>query len=87
MGGSKLIAKNLIDVIQFEFNLNNVYSRVFLRDFYLLLKNYRFFRLTQTGLIALGEYHTRHEIFLFQNLIAVSNLYSSELITKYCNVK
>ena len=41
----------------------NVMSRVFLRDFYRFLKAYDFFRLTPNGLLRLGPYSSRNEIF------------------------
>ena len=49
----------------------NVAARVFLRDFYDLLSDYRFFRLDTRRLIPLGPYQPRNEIFQFQNLLAV----------------
>src|SRR5258708_1156157 len=39
-GAQYMLTNKHIKIIQFEFNSHNVYSRVFLRDFYLMLKDY-----------------------------------------------
>jgi len=70
-GASNLIARNAIGCIQFEFNEMNVVSRSFLKDIYNILKDYKFFRLRRDGLISLGDYNTRNEIFKFQNIVAI----------------
>lgn len=70
-GSSEMIAKNLIDVIQFEFNVFNVFSRVFLKDFYKLLPDFSFFRIKEGALIPLGAYNPREEIFQYQNILAI----------------
>ena len=57
--------------VQFEFNEMNVVSRIFLRDFYAVLEDYAFFRLLPNGLLPLGAYSPRNEIFQFQNILAV----------------
>lgn len=72
MGASNLIKSKAIDIIQFEFNEMNVISRIFLKDFYdILFDNYDFFRLDSKKLIPMKEYSTTHEIFQFQNIIAI----------------
>jgi len=71
-GASELIKNNKIDVIHFEFNEMNVYSRVFFRDFYELLINYNFFRMLPDGLIFLSEYNPIYqEIFAYQNIVTI----------------
>lgn len=70
-GAQGLISRGAITLIQFEFNEMNVFSRVFLKDFYDLLPGYRFYRLNTNGPIPLGAYKTRYEIFQFQNIVAV----------------
>jgi FkbM family methyltransferase len=62
-----------VRAIQFEFNEMNVFSRVFLKDFYDLLGDeWCFFRLDSHKLIPLGShYDTANEIFKFQNIIAI----------------
>lgn len=71
-GASGLIAAGAIDVIQFEFNEMNVVSRVFMKDFFDLLPDYRIFRLTQDGAIHFEVYDARFmEIFAFQNIACI----------------
>ena len=72
-GASQLIMENKINIIQFEFNEMNIYSRVFLKDFYSVLKNYTFYRLMEDELKPMGLYHAKNEIFLYQNILAVIN--------------
>ncbi len=73
-GATNLINARAIDVIQFEFNEMNIYSRVFLHDFYRLLGGYSFYRLKAEHLIPLGKYDSKNEIFKFQNIIAFRNV-------------
>ena len=62
----------MIDLIHFEFNEMNVASRIFFKDFYDLLKGYRFYRMLPDGLIDLGEYKAyQMEIFGYQNIVAI----------------
>ena len=70
-GAAKTIASGGLPLIQFEFNEMNVVSRSFLKDFYQVLEGYAFFRLMPNGLLPLGPYNPRNEIFAFQNIIAV----------------
>jgi FkbM family methyltransferase len=70
-GAKSLLSGGKIKVLQFEFNAHNVYSRVFLRDFYQLLEGFDFFRLMPRHLNRLGQYNFRNEIFTLQNIIAV----------------
>ena len=77
--GAKNMLKNKnIKIVQFEFNSHNVYSRVFLRDFYLLLEDFEFFRIIKNGIVKLGPYSHANEIFVHQNFVAIQkNLCSS----------
>jgi len=70
-GASLLLKNNAIKIIQFEFNTHNIYARVFLRDFYLLLTGFEFYRLQQNGMVKLGAYNPVNEIFTAQNIIAI----------------
>jgi FkbM family methyltransferase len=72
-GAAHLISNKGIEVIQFEFNEMNVFSRVFLNDFYSVLPNYKFYRLDTAKLIPLGSYNSVNEIFKYQNIIAIKN--------------
>jgi len=82
-GASEILASEGIQVIQFEFNSHNVYSRVFLRDFYLLLKDFHFYRLNQNGLVSLGHYNPINEIFTFQNIVAIHKNLSPQIDSKH----
>jgi FkbM family methyltransferase len=70
-GARDLLARGLIRLVQFEFNEMNVIARVFLRDFYDSLRGFDFYRLMPNGLLPLGAYSPRHEVFAFQNLLAI----------------
>jgi len=73
-GAQKLIADEKIDLIQFEFNEMHVYHRVFFKDFIDLLPSYTLYRLGPNGLLPLPAYRPlTHEIFAFQNILAISN--------------
>jgi len=70
-GASEMLKRKRIDIIQFEFNSHNIYSRVYLRDFFLSLNDFEIFRILPNGLLRLGAYNSANEIFLLQNLLAV----------------
>lgn len=69
-GASKMLKENKIEFIQFEFNIHNIYKKVFIKDFYELLEGYHFYRLAKNKLIPLLEYKTDYEIFMYQNIFA-----------------
>ena len=71
-GGRKMLSEDRIKVIQFEFGECDVFSRVFLRDFYDVLSNYRIYRLNSGSLIPFFEYKSTNEIFRFQNFVAIN---------------
>lgn len=71
-GARGLLTDGSIDVIQFEFNEMNVISRVFMKDFFELLPNYRIYRLLGDGVIEFEVYDpTFMEVFAFQNIACV----------------
>jgi len=70
-GAVNMLSNNHIKIIQFEFNSHNVHSRVFLRDFYLLLAGFDFYRIFRNGIIKLGPYSHLNEIFTLQNIVAI----------------
>ncbi len=70
-GASRLLREKKIGHIQFEFNALHVYSRVFFRDFRIILYNYDLYRLLPAGLLALDSNVTMTEIFAFQNILAI----------------
>ncbi len=70
-GAADLIRRGLIEAIQFEFDEMNVYSRVFMNDFFNLLKEYDFFRLLPKCFIPIRRYTPLSEIFAHQNVVAI----------------
>ena len=72
-GASNMINSGKVKMIQFEFNEVNIIKRRFLKDFYDLLPNYSFHRLDEDRLIPLNNWKPGHEIFQFQNIIAIKN--------------
>jgi FkbM family methyltransferase len=73
-GASKSISAGKIEAIHFEFNEMNVVSRIFMRDFFELLPNYKFYRLLPNGLLPFANYDPVFcEIFAFQNIVAIRN--------------
>lgn len=76
-GGGKVLSNPCLRAVQFEFNSMNIHARVFLKDFYDLLgAEFQFFRLTSRGMDPLGGYSPRHELFTYQNLVAVRKHWS-----------
>jgi FkbM family methyltransferase len=70
-GAKQMLDLGAIRLIQFEFNEMNVIARVFLRDFYEVLRDFDLFRLLPNRLLRLGAYWSRYEVFAYQNLLAV----------------
>jgi len=70
LGAGKLLSK--IRFIQFEFNHHLIFRKMFLKDFYDILTDFDFYRITPRGLKALGAYEPINEIFLMHNLLAVN---------------
>jgi len=71
-GATQAIQNRQIPLIQFEFNEMNVMSKVFLRDFNLLLPQFDFYRMLPDGLVPLTTQSTfLREIFAFQNIVAI----------------
>lgn len=76
-GAKRILKKGMLRAVQFEFNSMNIQTRAFLRDFYEILgKDYQFFRLNSRGMEALGNYSTKNEIFIYQNIVAVKREWS-----------
>jgi len=75
-GAQSFLESKSIDIIQFEHGLANLISRCFIRDFFLVLKGYRIYRVIQDGLVPLGRYHPVQEIFdMSTNYVAVRESY------------
>lgn len=76
-GAKRILTKGMLRAVQFEFNSMNIQTRAFLRDFYEILgSDYQFFRLNSRGMEALGNYSTKNEIFIYQNIVAVKREWS-----------
>jgi FkbM family methyltransferase len=70
-GAKNMLLKKGIKIIQFEFNEQNVVNRIFLKDFYTVLQNYKLFRVSRFGLIDISTYDAINEIFKYQNILAI----------------
>ena len=68
-GASNLIKNKKVNFIQFEYGPNCMISRVFLKDFFELLKEYQIYRIVKNGLRKLS-YNELIEIPLTSNFIA-----------------
>ncbi len=71
-GASQLLQDRKIELIQFEFNQMHVFQRVFFKDLIDILVDYKLYRLSRSGLLPLAPYSpVTHEIFAFQNIVAI----------------
>ncbi|MEQ9530409.1 MAG: FkbM family methyltransferase, partial [Haliea sp.] len=71
-GGENTLTTGKIKAIHFEFNEMNVSSRVFFRDFWKMLANYKLYRMLPNDLLEIKSYHPLEcEIFAYQNIIAI----------------
>ena len=68
---------NIINIIQFEFNVHNIDNKVFMRDFFEILTNYNLFRLLPNSLLPIDKSDPPFlvEIFGYQNIIAINKSY------------
>lgn len=71
-GASRLLARQQIDYLQFEFGGCNIQSRIFLKDFWdLLAPSFVIYRVLQNELWHWKGYHELNEIFTTTNFLAV----------------
>lgn len=71
-GGVNSLAERKIKAIHLEFNEMNVASRVFFRDFWKILKDYRIYRLLPNEMLEIKRYDSLNcEIFAYQNIVAI----------------
>lgn len=72
-GVNEYIKDRRIEVIQFEFNEMNIYSRSNFKDFWEILGNYNLYRILPGGeLLDIKKYIPLHcEIYAFQNIVAI----------------
>jgi len=72
-GASGLLSAAAIDFIQFEFGGTCIDSKVFFRDFFLLLdRDYQIYRILRDGLAHIPVYAEKHEVFMLVNYLAIS---------------
>jgi hypothetical protein len=70
-GASKMIKNKAIRFIQFEFGGCNIESRVFLKNFWDLLKDdFKLYRIVSDGVYPITEYNETLEIFTYTNFFA-----------------
>ena len=69
---TKRIAAGQIDYISFEFNIMNIVTRTFMKDFVDILPGWSFSRILPDGLACMGSYDPlTWEIFGWQNIVAI----------------
>jgi len=82
-GAMKSIEEKRIDIIQFEFGFTSIEARIFLKDFFQILDEYKIFRILPRGFVQI-HYHEYAELFLTTNYLAIRNDYKiSEEWKKY----
>lgn len=74
LGANKMISSGKINSIQFEFGIAHLVSKVFLREFFEILEDFRIYRILQDGIYEI-KYSERYEIFLNSNYFALKKAY------------
>lgn len=70
-GAKEMLEQNAIDFIQFEFGGCNIDSRIFFKDFFILLSgNYNICRILRNGRYPIKCYKEELEIFMLANYLA-----------------
>jgi FkbM family methyltransferase len=79
-GSKRIINNSIANIIQFEFNKMNIYTKTTFKDIYdLLNKNYFLYRILPKGYIKIQKYsELENEIYAYQNFIAISKKYSKK---------
>lgn len=71
-GAVRVISKRKVKAIHFEFNEMNVASRVFFKDFFLMLGGYKIYRLLPNEMLEIKKYSPLGcEIYAYQNIVAI----------------
>jgi FkbM family methyltransferase len=71
-GAQRMMDRDAIEVIQFEFGGSNIDSRTYFKDFYQLLSlKYKIYRIMPYGLRELASYKEKLEIFQSANYLAI----------------
>lgn len=68
-GAAKMLEERRIDFIQFEFGVNNIQHRTYLKNMVDLLKGYTIARILRNG-IRIFDYNYRNEIIITTNYLA-----------------
>ena len=85
-GARALLDRGAIKVIQFEFNVMNIVSRTYLRDFKKLLPDFSFYRLLPKGLLSIDNFSPLYdEIFAYQNVVAIHKDSVEEVLDYFHN--
>lgn len=72
LGSRDLLAAGKISLIQFEFSAAQIDARHYFKDFFgLLTEKYRLYRIVGDGVIEIGSYNERYEVFSCINYLAV----------------
>lgn len=72
LGLKDFLSEGKVGAIHFEFNEMNVISRVFFKDYFDILSNYKLYRLLPNGMVPIKHYSAIDcEIFAYQNIVAI----------------
>jgi FkbM family methyltransferase len=86
LGAKQTISDRLIDIIHFEFNEMNIFSKVFFNDIKNILHEYSIYRMLPYGLLPLYKYSPLYcEIFSYQNIVAIRKD-KLDLVSKYIDI-
>lgn len=70
-GSERMLKRDAIEIIQFEFGGCDIDSRTYFRDFFILLEpKFRLYRVLKNGLEPIDQYNERLEIFQSSNFVA-----------------
>ena len=70
-GAESMLRDGRIDFIQFEFGGTCIDSKVFFRDYWILLhERYRIYRILKNGIVEIKRYTEHEEIFCTMNFLA-----------------
>lgn len=71
-GGKKMFDEGRVKIVQFEFGGCNIDSRTFFRDYYNFFReDFVLYRILSNGLLPLGKYSEKLEVFQSANYLAV----------------
>jgi FkbM family methyltransferase len=87
-GASEFLAENKIEIVHFEFNQMNIFTRTLMKDFRDRLRNFVFFRLLPNGGLSLKG-SSLEELFAYQNILALRDAYveSNPLLLRSLNFR